>query len=67
MSVTKKCIKANRYQLNGALKKNGVNIWRYTFNGIETSTGLERKFLQMTFKMFLQEQPLLKKSKVNLF
>ncbi len=44
MSVTKKCIKANRYQLNGALKKNGVNIWRYTFNGIETSTGLERKF-----------------------
>ncbi len=70
MSATKKCSKANRYQLNGALKKNGINIWRYTFNGVETVTGLERKFfveLSMVNPFLSQSEVVLGfKSRVNI-
>lgn len=44
MGVSKKSIRANRHQLDGSLKKSGVNLWRFVFNGIESTTGLERKF-----------------------
>ncbi len=44
MSISKKSQKLNRYQLSGAQKKNGLNTWRYVFNGFENVTGVERKF-----------------------
>lgn len=44
MNVSKKSSKINRYQLAGSQKKNGLNIWRFVFNGTEKITGRERKF-----------------------
>lgn len=44
MGASKKSLAANRYRLSGSLKKNGINIWRFVFNGIEKGTGVERKF-----------------------
>ncbi len=44
MSISKKSSKINRYQLSGSLKKSGLNVWRFVFNGTEKVTGQERKF-----------------------
>lgn len=44
MAISKKSSKINRYQLNGSLKKNGLNNWRFVFNGVEKVTGQEKKF-----------------------
>lgn len=44
MNISKKSSKINRYQLAGAQKKSGLNVWRFVFNGIEKVTGEERKF-----------------------
>lgn len=44
MNISKKSSKINRYQLSGSLKKSGLNVWRFVFNGTEKVTGQERKF-----------------------
>lgn len=44
MSVTQKAFAAMKYQLGGALKKNGVNLWRFVFLAFEKTTGNERMF-----------------------
>lgn len=44
MNISKKSSKINRYQLTGAQRKSGLNVWRFVFNGIEKITGQERKF-----------------------
>ena len=62
MSVSKKALKLNRYKLGGAMKKNGINVWRFVFNGVENATGIERTF----FIEFLMLNPFLSASKVLL-
>ena len=44
MGASKKSLAANRYILSGSLKKKGISILRFVFNGIEKGTGVERKF-----------------------
>ena len=44
MNISKKALSLIRYNLQGSLKKNGINIWRYVFNGVEKGTGVERLF-----------------------
>ncbi len=62
MSVSKKVLKLNRHKLGGAMKKKGINIWRFVFNGVENGTGIERTF----FIEFLMINPFLSASKVLL-
>lgn len=44
MNISKKALSLIRYNLQGSLKKNGINIWRYVFKGVEKGTGVERLF-----------------------
>ncbi|MGP1459851.1 MAG: hypothetical protein ACTTKL_11200 [Treponema sp.] len=44
MSVSKKALRINRKKMGITLKKSGFALRRFVFNGIENTTGLERKF-----------------------
>ena len=44
MSTSKKAAAAMRYQLTGANKKSGVNLWRFVFSAVEKGSSQERVF-----------------------
>ncbi len=44
MSASQKALAAMKYQLSGAMKKSGVNLWRFVFSAIERMTGKESVF-----------------------
>ncbi len=62
MAVSKKAIKNNNYKLKSSLKKNGLDHWRYFFNGVNTVTGDERIF----FIELISENPALSPEKLSL-
>ena len=44
MSASKKAAAAMKYQLTGANKKSGVNLWRFVFSAVERVSSQERVF-----------------------
>ncbi|MBP5402823.1 MAG: hypothetical protein J6Y36_06660 [Treponema sp.] len=44
MAISKVTVKKNGYKLKGALKKNGLDCWRYFFNAKSVATGTEAAF-----------------------
>ncbi|MCR5614402.1 hypothetical protein [Treponema sp.] len=44
MAISKATIKKNGYKLKGALRKNGLDCWRYFFNARSVKTGKEDSF-----------------------
>ncbi|MBP5587937.1 MAG: hypothetical protein J6X37_04355 [Treponema sp.] len=44
MAISKVTVKKNGYKLKGALKKNGLDCWRYFFNARSIATGSEAAF-----------------------
>ncbi len=44
MSTSKKAAAAMKYQLTGANRKSGVNLWRFVFSAVEKGSSQERVF-----------------------
>lgn len=44
MGASKKSLNLFKYRLNGSLKKNGINVWKYVFTAVEKGTGNEKMF-----------------------